>query len=488
MANPQHLEWLKEGVRSWNERRRNAPFAPELDETDVSRYLGAQEREDIRQISVILPELNLSNANLSKSTLRSTDLSSSHFLSTNLSETRLQGSRFDGSLFVGSNLRKSYLASASLANTKMWLTNLESAVLVNASLKNAELWECNLEGTDLYSADLTGAKFIRSRPWRARLLRKPGQQPLESATLEVDRIEELQDLLNAVRQLRDSYDDKVVLYFRGENQYFDALQPSVMRAPDPGQSPLRRVESEMLNELLTQQPDAFNGLDSSLSQWVMAQHHRLKTRLLDITRNPQVALFFACHDNYEEDGRIHVFAVPRSIIEPFNSDSVSIVANFAKLPRAEQNILLGKTEVDTVDDEYPEEAGRPGEGPQLFSKAEEHLYSLIRRERPDLQGAFDVRDLYRIFVVEPQQMFERIRAQSGAFLISAFHERFERTEALKANRDTQIYAHYELRVKSHFKRTMLDDLRLYNISLETLLPSLDESARAITNRYLRESN
>ena len=29
------------------------------------------------------------------------------------------------------------------------------------------------------------------------------------------------------------------------------------------------------------------------------------------------------------------------------------------------------------------------------------------------------------FVVEPQQFLERIRAQAGAFLVSAFHQRFE---------------------------------------------------------------
>ena len=33
-----------------------------------------------------------------------------------------------------------------------------------------------------------------------------------------------------------------------------------------------------------------------------------------------------------------------------------------------------------------------------------------------------------MFLVEPQQSVERLRAQSGAFLISAFHERLERSQ------------------------------------------------------------
>ena len=53
------------------------------------------------------------------------------------------------------------------------------------------------------------------------------------------------------------------------------------------------------------------------------------------------------------DGRIHVFAVPRSLVKPFNSDTVSVITNFASLRRSEQNLLLGKTEEETKGDIGP---------------------------------------------------------------------------------------------------------------------------------------
>ena len=62
------------------------------------------------------------------------------------------------------------------------------------------------------------------------------------------------------------------------------------------------------------------------------------------------------------------------------------------------------------------------------------LYQLIRQEKPYFEERIDPRDLYQVFVVEPQQSSERLRAQAGAFLVSAFHERFERDEILKWNK------------------------------------------------------
>ena len=85
-------------------------------------------------------------------------------------------------------------------------------------------------------------------------------------------------------------------------------------------------------------------------------------------------------------------------------------------------------------------------------------------------------------------MFERIRAQSGAFLMSAFHERFERLEVLGQNPQTPVYAHFPLTLPTAQKRTVLDDLRLFNVTRETLFPSVDEAAHAVTTQYLKQWN
>ena len=292
----------------------------------------------------------------------------------------------------------------------------------------------------------------------------------------------IEDLLEACRDLQNQHPDDQ-LYFRGERNDSWDLRPSVMRCSRGSKIsfPFRAWEGEMLNELMSRQPEAFRGLTSAFSQWVLAQHYGLKTRLLDITRNPLVALFNACEkcDDNSKDGRLHIFAVPKEMIKPFNSDTISVIANFAKLRYGEQNRLLGITEEDTAEGNS---LSFEGEHAEIMRR----LYHFIRHEKPYFLEEIALRDIFRVFMVEPQQSFERIRAQSGAFLISAFHERFERDEILNWNAEFTVYDHYRLTVQDANKQDIMNDLSLLNITRESLFPGLDEAAKAVRQRYSEE--
>ncbi len=84
----------------------------------------------------------------------------------------------------------------------------------------------------------------------------------------------------------------------------------------------------------------------------------------------------------------------------------------------------------------------------------DRLYNYIRREKPYFKER-----------VEPQQSFERIRAQSGTFLISAFHERFEADEVRGKTGNMPVYHHYRLTVPAHRKEGILDELEFLNVEL-----------------------
>ena len=113
------------------------------------------------------------------------------------------------------------------------------------------------------------------------------------------------------------------------------------------------------------------------------------------------------------------------------------------------------------------------------------LYHLIRQEKPHFEERINPRDFYRVFVVEPRQSFKRIRAQSGAFLLSAFHERLETSEVRKWNTRIPIYRHSILEIPAQYKQRILDELRLLNVTRETLFPGLDEAAEAVIQRHTK---
>ena len=113
------------------------------------------------------------------------------------------------------------------------------------------------------------------------------------------------------------------------------------------------------------------------------------------------------------------------------------------------------------------------------------LYQAIHNEKPYFDKRIDPRDFYRVLIVVPQRSAARLRAQAGAFLVSAFHERFERNEVLRWNSDIPIYAHYELIVPSSSKQEIIEELRLLGITEETLFPGLDTSAVAIREEHSR---
>ena len=484
MANPQHIAWLREGVQSWNERRRSLRFDPDLSSEDVSRALGGHDREDIRQISVSLRGVNLSGADLSDSTLRDTDLTNATFSGANLSNARLIGSDFTRAQFIDGTSRGAQFRSANFLRTMFLQHDLTAAQFNGAKLSGTRFLRCTLNGTHLYSESLGDADFLLSRPWNALLYWPSDEINVGSEAFGVHGIFSINDLLDRCREFRRVHGDELVLYFRGESRCFPHLRPSVMRLPKPGENPLRSVEGEMLDDLMTRQPEAFNGLQSALAQWVLAQHHGLRTRLLDITRNPLVAVYNGSSDYSTEDGRLHVFGVPKVMIKPFNSDTASALASFAKLSHTDQAILLGKSQADEPSVSLPTNPADFLLGRDPFARAKARLYSIIRQEKPYFEERLDIRDLFRVFVVEPQRSFERIKAQSGAFLLSAFHERFERSEILRWNPHIPLYSHFVLTIPHAQKDSMLSDLRLMNVTREVLYPSVDEAAKAVTEEFL----
>ena len=498
MAKNKHISWLLKGKRYWNKKRDKHDFKPDFSNFDLYTKFSRSGQLD-GEGNINLAGFNLDRADFSGAFLStpystcSVDFTGASLWNSSLRDANLSNAKLDDAVLINANLEGADLSHASFKFTSLASANLRKANLSEADLEDARLDVANLTAANLCSANLKNAKILGARligtdlscsqPWESRLF---AEKPTKREPLlfkHLSPVKSVSDLIRTCSILRSNYLQNRKFFFRGESQNNWELRPTLMRR-EGGDFPFRSNEGEILLQLISQRPEDFDTANSALSHWVLAQHHGLPTRLLDVTRNPLVALSGACGELGDDaesldcDGRLHIFLVPTQMIKPFNSDTVSVVTNLAKLSRSEKDYLLGLT----IEDYFalPPDYQKHFDGDSIMRR----LYQLIKQEKPYFSERIDPRDFYRVFIVEPLQSFERIRAQSGAFLLSGFHERFERDEILKWNPDIPIYDHIILDVPHESKLDIVKELQLLNVNRESLFPELDEAAKAINRRYI----
>ena len=131
------------------------------------------------------------------------------------------------------------------------------------------------------------------------------------------------------------------LLYRGHFDCKFTLTPAVFR-----KEAYVDAEHTLLRELVASHPEEFASDSTTLERLVRAQHYSLPTRLLDVTWNPLVALYFAAQQDRERTGEVIVFRIKKDQIKFYDSDTVSCVANLAHLSPDEKkridNLLKGK--------------------------------------------------------------------------------------------------------------------------------------------------
>ena len=101
------------------------------------------------------------------------------------------------------------------------------------------------------------------------------------------RISSVSEFVEKIAQLDKKEDTEI--FYRGHANRDWELLPSIFRTPNG-------VEKEHLlfHDMVAHEPQSFSECKSTLDYLVQMQHYGLPTRLLDMTTNPLVALYFAC--------------------------------------------------------------------------------------------------------------------------------------------------------------------------------------------------
>ena len=310
-------------------------------------------------------------------------------------------------------------------------------------------------------------------------------------------------------------------FFRGHANESWKLLPSIYR-----ETYLIKNEDKIIKDALTYCPDDFLPSDTLFEKLVKLQHYGYSTRLLDLTTNALVALYFSAwnKDHHDKNGELIILDIPDEQIKYGDSDTVAILSalslqsaefNYTKLLDSSTPIAISEVARKILDEldsivrrqsalEKLEKSNNnirevlaydPNTILSQISTDREiinefnrkvHVISLlhdIQADKPNFRPAINPEDLKRILCVRAKLNNKRISRQQGCFLLFGIKD--NKTEAAVIPDEWQRFASnsQKILVKAESKDAIMEELQSFGISKRTLFPELEAQATEIMNHY-----
>jgi hypothetical protein len=263
--------------------------------------------------------------------------------------------------------------------------------------------------------------------------------------------------------------DDTQVFYRGVNDIFLNTPhiPSIYYKTNPG---LIRNEDRIFKDALTFFPEELLAQKTTVEKLIIMQHYRFPTRIMDISKNPLIALFFACFTDKnnrtsKKDGMVYLFKVPKIEIKYCDSDTVSVIANLCKRPFSFKIRNVCNYDVEGL------------------NKLEvvQYLVHEIREEKPHFQPLVIPKDINSVVCLRPRMNNPRIVRQDGYFFLFGIHD----TKKKCAELNPEWIDKREFRIPYNEKQKILKELDILNINEAFVFPDYEHISSDIRNKYRR---